>query len=171
MLADYQRQCCSGSFAAALLRMCYSLDVRPGLPAIQALTLVLHREEDRAAPAGQSRVLADGIRSSRMVTLPGRSHLPYVGEVAPLIAKIRSFLGLAARSRADHELTPRQWEVAELVSRGMTNREIGRRLGIEERSAEGHVERIRLRLGVRSRAQVAAWWAARSGWEPESPAR
>jgi DNA-binding CsgD family transcriptional regulator len=57
-------------------------------------------------------------------------------------------------------LTPRQREVAALVAEGLTNREIGDRLGIDERSAEGHLERIRLRLGVRSRAQVAAWWVA-----------
>ena len=57
-------------------------------------------------------------------------------------------------------LTRRQQEVAALVAEGLTNREIGARLGIEERSAEGHLERIRLRLGVRSRAQVAAWWVA-----------
>jgi DNA-binding CsgD family transcriptional regulator len=37
------------------------------------------------------------------------------------------------------------------------------RLGIQERSAEGHLERIRQRLGVGSRAQVAAWWARRAG--------
>ena len=57
-------------------------------------------------------------------------------------------------------MTARQREIATLVAEGLTNREIGQRLGIAERSAEGHLERIRLRLGVRSRAQVAAWWVA-----------
>ena len=47
------------------------------------------------------------------------------------------------------------------MSEGCTNREIATRLGIDERSAEGHVERIRLRLGFRSRAQIAAWYVAR----------
>jgi len=51
--------------------------------------------------------------------------------------------------------------VAELVSQGCTNREIATRLGIDERSAEGHIERIRLRLGFRSRAQIATWYGAR----------
>ena len=37
---------------------------------------------------------------------------------------------------------------------------VAARLGIDERSAEGHVERIRLRLGFRSRAQIAAWYIA-----------
>jgi DNA-binding CsgD family transcriptional regulator len=50
--------------------------------------------------------------------------------------------------------------VAKLVSEGHTNREIAQQLEIDERSAEGHVERIRTRLGVRSRAQIAAWWVA-----------
>jgi len=57
-------------------------------------------------------------------------------------------------------LTKRQKEVADLVSQGLTNREIAQRLGIDERSAEGHVERIRNRLGVRSRAQITTWWVA-----------
>jgi DNA-binding CsgD family transcriptional regulator len=64
--------------------------------------------------------------------------------------------------REEPTLTARQREVAALVADGLTNREIGARLGIEERSAEGHLERIRLRLGMRSRAQVAAWWVATS---------
>ena len=39
-------------------------------------------------------------------------------------------------------------------------RDIAQQLGIDERSAEGHVERIRNKLGVRSRAQIATWWVA-----------
>ena len=70
---------------------------------------------------------------------------------------VRRFLGLPVPRRRADGLTPRQREVADLVSRGATNREIATRLGIDERSAEGHVERIRLRLGFRSRAQIAAW--------------
>jgi DNA-binding CsgD family transcriptional regulator/pimeloyl-ACP methyl ester carboxylesterase len=159
-LAVYQRQCCSGAFAAELLRMCHTLDVSAHLADIQAPTLVLHREGDRAAPAEQSRLLAEGIESASLRSLPGRSHLPYIGEVTALIAEIRSFLGLPALAHPGGAvITARQREVAELVSQGMTNREIGKRLGISERSAEGHIERIRLRLDVRSRAQIAAWWA------------
>ena len=47
------------------------------------------------------------------------------------------------------------------MAEGLTNKQIAQRLGIEERSAEGHLERIRERLGVTSRAQIAAWWASR----------
>ncbi len=43
--------------------------------------------------------------------------------------------------------------------RAAPNADIAARLGIGERSADGHVERIRLRLGFRSRAQIAAWYS------------
>jgi predicted ATPase/class 3 adenylate cyclase len=57
------------------------------------------------------------------------------------------------------ELSKREQEVARLVAAGLTNRQIAQRLFIAERTAEGHVERIRDKLGFSSRAQVAAWVA------------
>jgi len=64
------------------------------------------------------------------------------------------------------ELTAREREVATLVAEGLTNREIAARLFTAERTAEGHVEQIRNKLGFHNRAEVAAW-AAR---EPTSAA-
>jgi len=160
-LAAYQRQASSAPTAAALLALCYRVDVTGSLEKVRAPTLVVHREHDRAAPADQARLIAAGIPTSQLRILPGRSHMPYIGDVDALIAVIRDFLGLPALRRTTApRLTARQRQVAALVTQGFTNREIGDRLGIDERSAEGHVERIRIRLGVRSRAQVAAWWVA-----------
>ena len=64
--------------------------------------------------------------------------------------------GLAVRpgSRA---LTPREGQVSELITEGLTNQEIAVRLGIARRTADAHAEHIMTKLGVRSRAQVAAW--------------
>ena len=74
---------------------------------------------------------------------------------------MRRFLGLPPLRRSvPTGLTARQTEVAALVAEGLTNREIAGRLTITERSAESHVERIRLRLGFRSRSQIAAWYVA-----------
>ena len=82
----------------------------------------------------------------------------------PLTRAIRRFLGLPVRRRgAAPTLTARQREVAALITQGATNREIGERLGITERSAEAHVERIRYRMDFRSRAQIAAWYVATGG--------
>ena len=156
----YQRACSTAETARDLLAMSYSLDISALLASVRAPTLVVHRDRDRAVPVAQAEALAAGIPSAELVVLPGRSHLPYVGDTHELVVTIRRFLGLRVPRRGAGELTRRQREVAALVSEGRTNREIAERLGIEERSAEGHVERIRLRLGVRSRAQIAAWFAA-----------
>lgn len=56
-------------------------------------------------------------------------------------------------------LTRREREVAALVAEGLTNREIADRLFISERTADGHLEHIREKLAVRSRAQIAAWYS------------
>lgn len=54
-------------------------------------------------------------------------------------------------------LTPREREVAALLLRGMSNRHIAEELVITERTAETHVCRILSKLGLDSRAQIAAW--------------
>ena len=59
-------------------------------------------------------------------------------------------------------LTTREREVAALVARGLSNREIGTKLGIAERTAISHVEHIMNKLAMHSRAQIAAW-AVRHG--------
>jgi pimeloyl-ACP methyl ester carboxylesterase/DNA-binding CsgD family transcriptional regulator len=160
----YQRESAGASTAAAMLELAYQVDVRPLLPRIVAPTLVVQRDHDRAVPRGQGQQLADGVRNARFETVPGRSHLPYVGDVPPLTQVIRRFLGLPARHRgAAPTLTARQREVAALIAAGCTNREIGERLGIAERSAEAHVERIRYRMDFRSRAQIASWYTATFG--------
>ena len=56
-------------------------------------------------------------------------------------------------------LTARQHEVAALIARGLTNRQIAFRLVVAERTVDAHVERILRKLGFASRAQIAAWVA------------
>jgi len=63
-------------------------------------------------------------------------------------------------STAPAKLSRREREVAKLVAEGLTSKEIGQKLFISERTAEGHVDQIRNKLGFRSRAQIAAWFAA-----------
>jgi predicted ATPase/DNA-binding CsgD family transcriptional regulator len=58
-------------------------------------------------------------------------------------------------------LTRREREVADLVARGMSNKEIASALVISQRTAEAHVEHILVKLGFNSRTQVATWVTAR----------
>jgi predicted ATPase/DNA-binding NarL/FixJ family response regulator len=63
-------------------------------------------------------------------------------------------------------LTRREQEIAELVAKGLTNREIASQLVISDRTAEGHVEHILTKLGFRSRGQIAAWLTEQQLPEP-----
>jgi predicted ATPase/DNA-binding CsgD family transcriptional regulator len=55
--------------------------------------------------------------------------------------------------------TKREIEVAGLIAEGLTNKEIAARLVISPRTAQGHVEHLRVKLGFTSRTQIAAWFA------------
>jgi len=60
---------------------------------------------------------------------------------------------LRARSRQP-ALTRREQEVVELVAQGLTNRAIADRLGVSARTAEGHLNHARSKLGVESRTEL-----------------
>src|SRR5262249_54502145 len=60
---------------------------------------------------------------------------------------------------ARHGLSERECEIARLVAEGMTNRKIAHQLAISPRTVDAHLHPIRDKLGLRSRAQVAAWVA------------
>lgn len=162
MFSRYQRDSASAAWAHHLLAACYAIDVAGDLARITAPTSVIHRQEDRAVPLAEGERLAAGIEGATLTVLPGRTHIPFAGDAQSIVSAMRRGLGLPvlAREVARPVLTPRQLEVAALVAQGWSNRQIAEALVITERSAESHVERIRARLGFRSRAQVAAWYVA-----------
>lgn len=59
---------------------------------------------------------------------------------------------------ATPEFTPRQREVLDLLSQGLTNGEIADRLGISLDGAKWHVSEVMSKLGVSSREAAAAYW-------------
>jgi DNA-binding CsgD family transcriptional regulator len=60
-------------------------------------------------------------------------------------------------------LSPREVEVAGLVTRGLSNREIAAELVIGDRTVATHIEHILAKLNLKSRVQIAAW-GAEKGW-------
>jgi serine/threonine-protein kinase PknK len=63
----------------------------------------------------------------------------------------------SARSGAIASPTRREREIAGLVHRGHSNKEIAETLVISKRTAETHVEHILKKLGFTNRNQIAAW--------------
>ncbi len=66
-------------------------------------------------------------------------------------------LGRHDAAQAWSPLTLREYEVARLVARGLTNREIADELRITARTAGAHLEHIRAKLGAGRRSEIAAW--------------
>jgi DNA-binding CsgD family transcriptional regulator len=145
----------SADAASRLLEVYYDTDVRALLPGIQARTAVLHREADPATPFELGREVATLIPGATLTPLPGTGHLFYYGDWASVLNATLGFLGGSASG--EPRLTTRELEVAGLVAGGLTNQAIATRLSVAPRTAEAHVENIRRKLGVRSRAQIAAW--------------
>jgi len=84
------------------------------------------------------------------------------GRTMSLLAAVRLAAGASPAPEPVVEpqrglLSRREWEVAELVADGRSNKEIAAALVISQRTAEGHVQRILGKLGFLSRAQIAAW--------------
>jgi DNA-binding CsgD family transcriptional regulator len=69
-----------------------------------------------------------------------------------------------ASPRSDGDLTVREREVAALLAKGLTNGQLAERLFISPKTAAAHVSNILAKLGLSSRAEIAAW-AVRNGIE------
>jgi len=87
------------------------------------------------------------------------------GQAMSRAAAVQLALGEPARRVApppasDGLLGRRESEVAQLVAQGLSNKQIGSRLFISERTVATHVGSILNKLGFNSRAQIAAWVSA-----------
>ena len=84
-----------------------------------------------------------GVPGSWNLFAAGPEHLDGVDEPAKVVAAA--------------PLSRREKEVASLVARGLSNREIAGRLYLSERTIDNHVHHILDKLGFDSRVQVATW--------------
>ena len=75
---------------------------------------------------------------------PGLEAVPEQGPAAPY------------RGGGSGRITRREREVALLIGRGLTNRQIGRALGLSEHTVANHVAKILKKLNLRSRAHIVA---------------
>jgi DNA-binding CsgD family transcriptional regulator len=69
---------------------------------------------------------------------------------------------IGGRAPATDALTPTERRVAELVAQGRPTKRVASELFVSVKTVEGHLSRIYVKLGVRSRAELAARFAAES---------
>jgi predicted ATPase/DNA-binding NarL/FixJ family response regulator len=135
--------------AAQLIGAAAALRVRVGarmLDAEQARSSAVERVLARALGPQDADRLTDAGR-----TMPAQ-------QAADLAMAVASGAAPGDPDRPEQvALTRRERQVAALVASGRTNRQIGRVLGISEKTAEVHLHHVMSKLDARSRAEVAAW--------------
>jgi DNA-binding NarL/FixJ family response regulator len=120
-----------------------------------------------SAYAGEERVAAAFERGADSYVLKGTSSDELVAAIravargdAFIPPEIAAQLARAVRTKRER-LTAREREILALLAEGLSNRAVGERLGISERTVKFHVGEILARLGASNRAQAVAIAQAR----------
>ena len=137
-------------------------------PATRIVMLTVSEDEDdllAAMKAGASGYVLKGAGASELAGIIRSVHAGEV-YVAPALAWGMLREMRTPRTTPYDELTEREREVLELVAEGMSNQEVGQRLGLAEKTIKHYMTNILGKLQVRSRVE-AALLVAREG----SPSR
>jgi len=137
------------------------IDIMDGLstshPEIKPIVLTSFDDDEALAES-----LQKGARAYVLKTVRGAE----ITDVIKAVAAGRVLLDerTVTRRRADHddptsELTPSERKVLELIGDGLSNREIGERLGVAEKTVKNHITSLLSKMGLQRRTQVAAWVA------------
>lgn len=141
-------------------------------PEIDVIAVTSFVEEARIRAALEAGATGYLLKDADAADVVDAIRAAVAGEIR-LDPAVATALAMSMRTPASStaSLTPRELEVVTLVAEGRTNREIGRRLGVAERTARTHVSNILTKLGLASRTQ-AAMWAVREGLvDPEGATR
>jgi DNA-binding CsgD family transcriptional regulator len=144
-----------GDIAAALAELEIALPLCHGLPMPfeRARTLLAGGEVHRRARHK---------REARDMLKAAESAFTALGAVMWADRARQGLARLGLRPPSPLDLTPTEYKVAELAAAGLTNREISGRMFISIRTAESTLSRVYRKLGIRSRAELARDFAART---------
>lgn len=150
------RQCIAPDMAVRLLEARSRADISTLLPRVRVPTLVMHASGDEVVPVAEGRRLAASIPGAQFVELDSRNHVLLAHEPAWQVfqQEILAFTGARGIAQASEPLTRRQREITELLCSGLPNAEIGRRVGISEKTVRNQLSTVYRKLGVASRAEA-----------------
>jgi DNA-binding NarL/FixJ family response regulator len=131
-------------------------------PGVQVVVLTSFVDRERVLAALDAGAIGYLLKDAEPEELLRGVHAAARGE-SPLDPRAaRTMLGAQRATGPLEELSEREREVLSLVAEMLPNKQIGRRLGISEKTVKGHLTKIFQSLGVGERTQ-AALWAERHG--------
>ncbi|TAM81736.1 MAG: response regulator transcription factor [Jatrophihabitans sp.] len=138
-------------------------DVRSALPGTHCLILTSYDDQDAllsAVLAGASGYLLKEVRSAALIDGIRRAAMGHsLMDPALVTAVVRQ---VTERSPTDTKLaalTDREREVLDLIAEGLTNRQIGVRLFLAEKTVKNYVSSLLGKLGMQRRTQAAVFGA------------
>ncbi|MFC8079659.1 response regulator [Streptomyces sp. NPDC057307] len=137
-------------------------ELRSRMPELACLMLTSFDDEEAlldAIMAGASGYVLKQITGTDLVTAvrtvaSGQSMLD-PGTTSRVMARLRGGAEPEQRTHGLPNLTEREQEILALVGEGLTNREIGERLYLAEKTVKNNVSRLLAKLGVERRVQAA----------------
>jgi DNA-binding NarL/FixJ family response regulator len=134
--------------------------IKAELPETEIVTMTSFIEEEQVTAALEAGASGYVLKDAEAEEVAQAIRAAYAGEVHldPQVARL-----LAQRMRAKKDpaqvepLTDREKDVMRLLGQGMSNKEIGAKLFITERTARTYVSNILGKLGLASRTQAALW--------------
>jgi DNA-binding NarL/FixJ family response regulator len=139
--------------------------IRSESPGIRCLMLTAF--DDDAASAASVLAGASGyvLKTIRGTSLIDAIHQVASGaDVMPQAVTDRVRAGLSDRASRvparEEPLTWRERQILQLISEGLTNRQIGDRLGLAEKTVKNYVSGLLAKLGMQRRTQAAVYGAA-----------
>ncbi|WP_042424691.1 response regulator [Streptacidiphilus anmyonensis] len=139
-------------------------ELRSQLPELACLMLTSFDDEDAlldAIMAGASGYVLKQISGTDLISAVrtvgrGQSMLD-PGATTRLMARLRGHSTSQTSQQPDAlaELTDRERDILALIGEGLTNREIGQRLYLAEKTVKNHISRMLAKLGVERRVQAA----------------
>ncbi|GMU70637.1 MAG: response regulator transcription factor [Burkholderiales bacterium] len=127
-------------------------------PATAILMLTASEDQDRLLAAFKAGARGYVLKGVSVGELAQAIRGAVAGEVVVSPPLASEMLALLTRGRAPdplQELTERERDILALIGRGLTNRAIGERLGLTEKTIKHHVTNILQKLQVRSRVEAA----------------
>ncbi len=136
-------------------------------PDVKVVVLTSFSDRDRVNDALAAGAVGYQLKDCEPADLLSAVRAAAAGH-APLDPRVaRALLPDRASRRPEDAMTPREVEVLRLVARGLANKQVGRALGISERTVKAHLGRVFSQLGVSDRTS-AALWARDHLHDPES---
>ncbi|WP_427164134.1 ATP-binding protein [Streptomyces sp. C1-1] len=130
------------------------LDTEPEAPWRHKMDQVAARARTRLPTAARAAAVAAarGLHGDRLIAYALRTRS---GDHRTLPDSVQVAGG-------QYGLTAREFMVVDLVAQGLTNRQIADRLGLSVHTVATHLDKVRDKLGLRSRTQIALWVTART---------